>query len=385
MGHEGDVTAIAFSPDGKIIAGASNGIGAATVHFWDSVKGTHINSFKGSELLVSKVLFHPDGNGVVSSGGGLLIHSDFRTGKEVHRFGISQLLTFALSSDGRRLVAIGLTSRGEGPGRIRLELIVWDAATGKELKQRDVAGKLVPAFSADTTIMALPASHSIAIQEVIAGKEIGKLSREEWAADERMSDVLAFSADAKTLLTATLEEKRHHTTLRLWELASGHERLTIPCSSSGRLTQVALAPDGRTAATACDGETMQVWDLATGKETFRRQGFGVVRSLAFAPNSRLLASGHADGTVLVWELPAQAELNANPERLDARQFQRWWTDLGGADAGKYPEPANPSAHDIHMDGNLHWCPDCGRRRKLDQTSEHFHLALTYPDSAAKAG
>jgi hypothetical protein len=24
---------------------------------------------------------------------------------------------------------------------------------------------------------------------------------------------------------------------------------------------------------------------------------------------------------------------------------------------RYPEPANPSAHDIHMDGNLHWCPD----------------------------
>jgi WD40 repeat protein len=77
-----------------------------------------------------------------------------------------------------------------------------------------------------------------------------------------------------------------------------------------------------------------VWDLATGKELFRRQGFGIVRSLAIAPNSRLLASGQADGTILVWDLPPSAEPNANPEKFEAKQLELWWTDLGGADARK---------------------------------------------------
>jgi hypothetical protein len=28
---------------------------------------------------------------------------------------------------------------------------------------------------------------------------------------------------------------------------------------------------------------------------------------------------------------------------------------------RYPAPANPQAHDIHMDGNLHWCPAVGAK------------------------
>src|SRR5262249_19866183 len=28
---------------------------------------------------------------------------------------------------------------------------------------------------------------------------------------------------------------------------------------------------------------------------------------------------------------------------------------------RYPDPAYPEAHDIHMDGNLHWCPAKGAK------------------------
>jgi hypothetical protein len=153
-------------------------------------------------------------------------------------------------------------------------------------------------------------------------------------------EVQAFAPDSRTLVTATFRSEkvgdawRFHSTLRLWELATGKERLTIPCATPGRLVRVAVSPDNRTLATARDDRTIQLWDLGTGQELLRREAPDApVRSLAFAPDGRLLASGHADGTVLVWDLAGAREARAGG-KPDAAQVERWWADLAGADARK---------------------------------------------------
>jgi hypothetical protein len=61
-----------------------------------------------------------------------------------------------------------------------------------------------------------------------------------------------------------------------------------------------------------------------------RPAVAEVGCLAFAPDSRLLASGHRDGTILVWEVPRPTgPAAAEP---DAAQVERWWDDLVGDDA-----------------------------------------------------
>jgi hypothetical protein len=155
-------------------------------------------------------------------------------------------------------------------------------------------------------------------------------------------EVQAFAPDGRTLVTATFRSEkvgdgwRHHSTLRLWELATGKERLTIPCASPGRFVRAVISPDERTVATARDDRTIQLWDLGTGQELLRREAPDApVRSLAFAPDGRALASGHADGTVLVWDLAGagagEARAGGKP---DAALLERWWADLAGADARK---------------------------------------------------
>lgn len=59
-----------------------------------------------------------------------------------------------------------------------------------------------------------------------------------------------------------------------------------------------------------------------------------MRSLAFASHSRLLASGQADGSILVWQVPPVSDATKRLEKNGAKQMEQWWAELGGADARK---------------------------------------------------
>src|SRR5207249_4990847 len=132
--------------------------------------------------------------------------------------------------------------------------------------------------------------------------------------------VIALTPDSQSLLTTTFidsppdsegkrpwrPETQGPDTLRLWELATGKQRLAITRGGGGRdhdFSRVAVAPDGRTLATVRRDHIIQLWDLATGKELLRRPGHDApVESLAFSPDGKRLATGHQDSAILVWDV-----------------------------------------------------------------------------------
>jgi hypothetical protein len=108
----------------------------------------------------------------------------------------------------------------------------------------------------------------------------------------------------------------------------GKERRVIPLKRPGYYdpARLTFSPDGRLLAVSREADRIEVIDTTTGREVI---SFGGVESicytLAFRADSRRLASGHADGTVLTWDVPAPPK----PPAVEAA-----WADLASDDAGK---------------------------------------------------
>src|SRR5262249_4371974 len=99
-------------------------------------------------------------------------------------------------------------------------------------------------------------------------------------------------------------------TLAVWELASGKVLARFP--RSGLVEQVAFGPDGRTVALV-DGRGVRLHDLLSGRRLADYPAPDVscdvtergcpTQTAVFSPDGKTLATGHRDGTILLWAVP----------------------------------------------------------------------------------
>jgi hypothetical protein len=118
-------------------------------------------------------------------------------------------------------------------------------------------------------------------------------------------------------------------------LATGKECFRIPIGNrnSWYLTnEIVMSPDGRTIV-ATREDKGRVLDALSGQELrdIKDTDSRLCR-LAFAPDGKRLATGHVDGTILVWDLSAQLAKRPALPIADAKSVEQWWTALDGDDA-----------------------------------------------------
>ena len=127
----GGIRALAFSPDGRIVATPTWGGPDSSIRLWDAATGKLLRQCQGHEAAIDKVLFTPDGKQLISGGiDGTLRLWDVQTGKEIRKYPIPEgryhnVPGLALSRDGKRLISIH--SLGENEQAV----IVWDVQTGE--------------------------------------------------------------------------------------------------------------------------------------------------------------------------------------------------------------------------------------------------------------
>jgi RNA polymerase sigma factor (sigma-70 family) len=370
--HQGEVQSLVFTPDGRsLISGGIEG----SVRLWEVASGRQVRELIGHRWRCDVVAVTADGRSVLSGGTDGCIWVQDLNGKESRRFlldGPPEKLT----QYAHIVLALGVTPDGKtaatwsrNPNAGPPVFHVWDLGTGRALVERPdlFATGSLPRFSPDARLLAdylyedQPAGPAPAAGggapgapggggamgrgRVLAGLRFREIVSGRQVLEVRHSagflGLTAFSTDGRVVVTGTSEEVppgglRHKNALHVWELATGKERLTVPGGEGDFWFQtVAIAPDGRTAATTWHG-TIRFWDVYTGKELMTRTASaGQIHCLAFSPDSRSLATGHRDGSIFVWEVPVASEpTGSSASPPDAAQIERWWAHLADDDARK---------------------------------------------------
>jgi WD40 repeat protein len=131
----------------------------------------------------------------------------------------------------------------------------------------------------------------------------------------------AFSPDGKLLATGGEVKPRKPSDeghlVRLWDAATGKEIRTFK-GHRGVIQSVAFSPDGKLLASGSGDETVKLWDVGSGQAVHVLRGHThLVNVVAFSPDCTRLASASVDRTVRVWEVASGKEVRSLEGHTDA--------------------------------------------------------------------
>ena len=282
-------TALAFSPDGKILAVGTY----REVQFWNPDARKMISSWKGHSDALRSLSYSKDGKflaaaGGISGGAGEVRIWDVVAEKEV------QVLTehsdsvngIAFSPDGTKIATASADKT----------IKIWDLKAGKSIfTGRDHSDSVLGvSWSPDgKTIASCSSDKSVKIWDVSTPKRLYSLGGH----DDVVTSV-QFNPDSKSLLSASSDKSA-----RLWGLGpdGGNQTAMLSGHSQGVLS-VAYSSNGQMLATCSADKTVKLW-LPNGSlvRTLSEEKDWVY-SVRFSPDGKLLAAGGWDGNVMIWSV-----------------------------------------------------------------------------------
>jgi WD40 repeat protein/predicted Ser/Thr protein kinase len=303
-GHTGSVAGLTFSRDGRRLASWDWWSG---VRLWDTGPDATLPVLRGHKKYVYPVAYTPDGRRIASgSWDGDVRLWDAVTGKAVAvlpQGGFVRAL--ALSPDGRRLVTMG-----DGRDGLRL----WDVAAARHRATYKTAENKMWAVAyrpggAHIAVLG-GVGHVIEILDAATGKRLatvdaGKL--EPYA----VRRALAYSPDGR-LLAGSYGGNQ----VGLWETET-YRLVGTLTGHKGTVLWVAFSADGCRLASGGADSLIKVWDVAAKECRLTLRGHAnEVFAAVFHPTEPRIASGGRDRLVRLWDAATGAELVRLPGHTD---------------------------------------------------------------------
>ncbi len=289
-GHTKEVLAVAFSPNGKMLATGGND---GAVIFWDAAQrrpvGGRLQAHAGAVLSVA---FSPDGKILATAG----------TPKSVMLWDVANRRPLGEPLQGFTSAVSRIVFKPDGKAFVTIDwqekASLWDTASHKLLAEPG-KGSLEDVWN----IVCPPNGNMVAIgqrgldvvlwdleRRMPVGRPLMQYTGPPW--------LTAFSPDGKRLATA---EQR---SITLWDVASG-KRLGEPMEGgTGEVSSLTFSPDGAILASGNSDHNVTLWD-ANSREPLApgfKEHTGDVTSLAFSPDGTTLASGSIDRTAILWDV-----------------------------------------------------------------------------------
>jgi WD40 repeat protein len=290
-GTGGRIRALAFSPDGRLLASAAGR--GRRITLWDLAGGAK-KRLCGHSAPVRRLVFAPCGDQLAS----LDIHGHVRlwgatTGESlgpVVEYGAYLTYNLAFAPDGKALATFGMYYDGRGD-----QIIVWDLSSCQALTSLPPSRELISpcmGFAPDGRTLATGGYNGrVQLWDLAGNRMIATLPQRR-----KFINHLAFSPDGRILAVAL------GWTAVLWDVARAEELRRLLGKHAGTVWSVAFTPDGQTLMTGSTDGTVKLWDVATGRE---RAAFawdiGRVHVVAFAPDGlRAAAGGESD--IVIWDV-----------------------------------------------------------------------------------